>query len=134
MKNAVPLFEVSDPLELMALWRLVSEAKFHENPEDTDIWGSPYVRELSQRISDGILRSHQDSGNESRVRSHKEWVSSLPSNVVLPVVQARLKSDAMQPWWSAMTAVEKAEYAKSCVVPFEPTHEFILSLVSEAER
>lgn len=133
MKNAAPLFEVSDPLELVALWRLVAEAKFHENPEDTDIWGSPYVRQLSQRISDGLLRSYQESGNESRVHLHKEWIASLPSNVVLPVVRARLKSDAMQPHWLAMTAQDKVEYVKACVAPFEPDNEFVVSLISEAE-
>lgn len=133
MKNSAPLFEISDPVELMALWRLVAEAKFHGSPEDTDIWGSPYVRELSQRISDGLLRSYQNSGSESRVRSHREWIASLPSNVVLPVVRAHLKADATKSWWLAMTAQDKVEYVKACVAPFEPDNEFVVTLISEAE-
>lgn len=133
MKSSSPLFEVSDPIELLALWRLVAEAKFHENPEDTDLWGSPYVRALSQRISDALLQSYQDSGNESRVRSHQEWIASLPSNVVLPVVRSRLRSDATQPWWGAMTEEQKIEYVRGCVVPFLTTEEFTKKLISEVE-
>jgi hypothetical protein len=32
-----PLFEVRDEYELLALWRLVAEAKFQSDPDDADL-------------------------------------------------------------------------------------------------
>ena len=127
------LFSVTNPTELLALWRLIAEAKFQANPDDTDLWGSPYVNELSGRVCDALLQQYREKGDEAAIQSHLSWVASLPNNIVLPVVKANLKKDAKATWWQAMSEAEKIAYVGACVLPFQPGREFIGLLISEAE-
>ena len=128
-----PLFSVSDSTELLALWRLVAEAKFQLDPDDADLWGSPYVNALSQRIADALLNSYEMQGDGEAIARHKRWVSSLESNVVLPVVRARLKADAATEWWLKKSLAQKLAYVRECVAPFEASVIFLEGLVREAE-
>ena len=127
------LFSVSDPVELLALWRLVAEAKFQPDPEDTDLWGSPHVHALARRISDALLSAQQAQGNVEAVRAHLRWVASLPNNVALPVIKANLRKDASSQWWSAQSHEQKLAYVEGCVAPFQTDGEFLEGLVREAE-
>ncbi len=127
------LFAVSDPVELLALWRLVAEAKFQPDPDDNDLWGSPHVHALAQRISDALLRVHQEAGDTEAVGAHLRWVASLPNNVVLPVIKAKLRKDASSQWWTARSHEQKLAYVRGCVAPFQPDSEFLEGLVHEAE-
>ncbi len=131
--NMSSLFTVEDPNELLALWRLVAEAKFQSAPDDTDLWGSPYVHALAQRISDALLRSRAAAGKLDAVETHKRWVESLPNNVVLPVIQAKLKIDAETSWWLGATHEQKLAYVRGCVAPFQPSPDFLEGLLRDAE-
>jgi hypothetical protein len=128
-----PLFSVSDSTELLALWRLVAEAKFQPEPDDTDLWGSPQVNALSQRISDALLSSYALKGDDEAIARHHRWVSSLESNIVLPVVQARLKADAATEWWSKYSFAQKISYVRECIAPFKSSPGFAEGLVRDAE-
>lgn len=127
-----PIFEISDPVELLALWRLIAEAKFHENPEDTDLWRSPFVHSLSRKISDAMLESYRLAGKYGDVERHEQWLNSLPDNVVLPAVKAKLKRDAQGRHWP-LTYEAKAAYVEGCIAPFLATNEFIRQMIDDAE-
>ena len=127
------LFVVSNEYELLALWRLVAEAKFQPDPDDTDLWGSPYVHALSKRIDEAILQISKDKGDEKYVQRHLAWRASLESNVVLPVVRKNLKRDVAEAQWKSRTAEEKIVYLRGCVVPFEITDTLAEQLIHEAE-
>jgi hypothetical protein len=131
-ENRKPLFVVSDEYELFALWRLVAEAKFHPEPEDRDLWGSPYVRSLSQRICDALLECAKLKGDENAQR-HLSWRASLESNEVLPVVKKHLRKDAASAQWKRWTLDEKIAYLRGCVVPFEVSSALAEQLIREAE-
>jgi hypothetical protein len=131
-ENRKPLFVVSDEHELLALWRLVAEAKFHPEPEDTDLWGSPYVRSLSQRIDDALLECAKIKGDEKAQR-HLSWRASLETNVVLPVVKKNLKNDAASAQWKTWTMDEKVAHLRGCVAPFEVSFALAEQLIREAE-
>lgn len=128
-----PLFSVEDPTELLALWRLVAEAKFQPDPDDADLWGSPYVHALAQRISDALLLSYETSGEQQAAETHTVWVRSLPNNVVLPIVKAQLKRDAATPWWLRQSHEQKSAYVRRCIAPFEVHSEFLEGLIRDAE-
>jgi hypothetical protein len=128
-----PLFSVSDPAELLALWRLVAEAKFQPDPDDADLWGSPHVNAVSQRISDALLGSYELKGDAEAIARHHRWASSLETNVVLPVVRVRLKADATTEWWSKYSFAQKLAYVEECIAPFKPGSSFLEGLVREAE-
>jgi hypothetical protein len=128
-----PLFEIGDDLELLALWRLVAEAKFQADPDDTDLWRSPIVHRLTTRLAEAMLRSYETKGDVKSAERHRAWIASLPNNVVLPVVKKQLKRDASDEWWKKLTFAEKVSYVRGCVAPFDPRQEFIEELVREAE-
>jgi len=132
MSNA-RLFSVTDPIELLALWRLVAEAKFQAEPDDKDLWSSPYVHALAQRISDSLLQHYKAEGNIQLERSHLQWVASLPNNVVLPVIKAQLRNDASTQWWRKQSYEQKLAYVQGCVAPFQPDAEFLAGLIHDAE-
>jgi hypothetical protein len=125
-----PLFEVRDEYELLALWRLVAEAKFQSDPDDEDLWGSPYVHALSTRIGDALLQCASNKGDAMR---HLQWRASLETNVVLPVVKKNLQRDAANASWRAWTMDEKIAYIRGCVAPFEVSHALADQLIREAE-
>ena len=125
-----PLFEVRDQYELLALWRLVAEAKFQSNPDDADLWGSPYVHVLSTRIGDALLQCASNKGDTMR---HLQWRASLETNVVLPVVRKNLLRDAANASWRAWTKDEKIAYIRGCVAPFEVSDALADQLIREAE-
>lgn len=131
--SKAPLFSITDPVELLTLWRLVAEAKFQPEPDDTDLWSSPYVHALAQRISDSLLRHYQIEGNDQSENAHLQWAASLPNNVVLPVVKAQLRKDASADWWKRQSQEQKIKYVQGCVAPFQPDQEFLKGLIREAE-
>src|SRR4051812_22844997 len=119
------LFTVTDRNELLALSRLVAEAKFQSNPDDAVLWGSPYVHELAKRISEAILNSYRAKGELGLADRHIRWTESLPKNVVLPIVQSNLRRDASRKFWQAMTRDDKVAYVRGCIAPFVATDDFI---------
>lgn len=131
-ENPKPLFVVSDEYELLALWRLVAEAKFHPDPEDTDLWGSPFVHSLSKRIDDALLECAKLKDVE-HARRHLSWRASLESNVVLPVVKKKLKDDAASAQWGSWRMDEKIAYLRGCIAPFEVSSALAEQLIREAE-
>jgi hypothetical protein len=128
-----PLFEIRDEHELLALWRLVAEAKFQSDPDDTDLWGSPYVHSLSKRIGEALLQCTEAKGDALRLERHLQWKASLESNVVLSVVKKNLQRDATQAAWKTWTRDEKVTYLRDCVAPFEVSDALAEQLIHEAE-
>lgn len=131
-ENPKPLFVVSDEYELLALWRLVAEAKFHSDPEDTDLRGSPFVHSLSKRIDDALFECAKLRGLEAAQR-HLSWRDSLESNIVLSAVKKNLKIDAAAVQWKTRTMDEKIAYLRGWVAPFEISSALAEQLIREAE-
>jgi hypothetical protein len=131
--NPSPLFTVEDESELLALWRLVAEAKFAEHPDDKDLWGSPLVNALSKRLGEALREAARKSPTPGETERHDAWVESLRNNVVLAVVKQRLKEDAQSAQWRAFTFVEKAGYVRDCISPFLADDVLVKELIEEAE-
>jgi hypothetical protein len=128
-----PLFSVTDHVELLALWRLIAEAKFQPDPDDSDIWGSPHVHALAQRVADALLSADTSLGGAEAAARHLRWRSSLSDNVVLPIIQRNLKRDAGTTWWRSASLDVKESYVRGCVAPFDPGDAFIHELIRQAE-
>ena len=133
MDTQQPLFAVYDRTELMALWRLIAEAKFHAAPEDTDLWGSSYVHRLAQKVADAMVADYAAQGDKEAVESNLHWRASLPENIVLPVVKAQLKNDTKKSWSREATQERKMAYVQGCIAPFTADEEYIKALIEDAE-
>ena len=133
MSTNVPLFSISEPMELLPLWRLVAEAKFQSEPDDRDLWGSPYVHALSAKIADAMLKSYEAQGDTASIDAHRHWIESLPNNAVLPAIRSKFKLDASTQWWKEFSQQQRLEYVRGCIAPFEVSEEFLKGLVIDAE-
>lgn len=133
MSISTPLFVISDEMELLALWRLVAEAKFAMEPDDRDLWGSPLVSVLSKRLGDALREAARRSSRPGELARVESWAASLRTNVVLPIVQRRLQEDAGSESWARLTHAEKGNYVRDCVAPFCPDAELVEELIRGAE-
>lgn len=133
MEANQPLFAVHDRTELLALWRLIAEAKFSADPDDTDLWGSPYVHKLAQKVADAMFADYVAQGDKEAIDRHRRWCASLPENIVLPVVRAQLKRDVAKGWWKESTEERKIAYVRGCIAPFTADEKYIKELLHEAE-
>ena len=129
-----PLFVVDDPIELLALSRLILDAKFQPELRDRDLWGSPYVSALATRVDEALLNSYGGERKDHLVKNHLEWRASLPQNsFVLAAVRSRLKETAQSSWWQQQSMESKLAYLRGCVAPYQPDDQFLLGLISDAE-
>ena len=128
-----PLFSVTDEHELNALWRLVAEAKFHPEPDDRDLWRSPYVQSLAVRIADAQLELERRRGNAHGVERHLAWRRSLPNNVALDAVRLKLREDSLEPWWKELSHSHKRAYVLARVAPFVVDEAFLDGLIRDVE-
>lgn len=133
MTAPAPLFVVDDEMELLALWRLVAEAKFAESPDDRDLWGSPFVNALSKRLGEGLREAEVRRGAPGGVERHDKWVRSLRENVVLPVIKRRLKEEVQTDRWRKLGPHQKSQFVRECVSPFVADDELVEELIREAE-
>ena len=133
MADQSALFEIHDQNELNALWRLVAEAKFSRDPDDLDLWVSQIVRDLANRVAQGLARSHKRSGDLQGLERHRDWVMSLPNNVVLPDIVFLLQRDARLPFWPALSHSEKQVYVRDRIAPFQVDDEFLDDLINRVE-
>jgi hypothetical protein len=129
--NSAPLFSVTDPYELLALWRLVAEAKFHPAPEDADLWPSPYVESLARRIDEALLEVAKSKGDPAAVERHLAWRESLSNNIALDAIRLKLTKDAHEPWWKALSDPEKKSYILARTAPLVGDDQFLEALILE---
>jgi hypothetical protein len=82
MENALI---VSDYHTLLALHKIIIEAKFPENPSSTEIPGSPFLAQVSNQIVEILIQKEKDLGKESAImwqkwreidENRREWYSA----------------------------------------------------------
>ncbi|CAG1014456.1 hypothetical protein ANAEL_04984 [Anaerolineales bacterium] len=130
MSGASPLFEVFEYGELHALLRVVVAAKFRPVAQDPELWSSPTVHRLTERLRDAILDADRAKHGQATAEL---WYKSLSENELSDIVKENLKRNASEPWWRDMSWEAKEVFVRGCVQPFSVTTEFIRELIREAE-
>lgn len=117
---------VEERFELLALHRVLMEAKFHPDPDSRDIAASPWVSKLAHRVLDALIESESQEAAER----WKAWRRSPESGRFWSVAtrQARGQQD-----WESRSALEKLELAKILLAPFEASEAQLYSFVDEVD-
>ncbi len=119
--------------ELLALSRLISEARFNPNSSDKELWASPVVLAIAERVSAALIAHYEEHSLQQMLDVYQEWQASLPNNEALPLIRAKLARDAQTTWWSQQTKENKLRHIRSCITPFVAPDEFIAQLLTEIE-
>jgi hypothetical protein len=130
---AAPLLELDDHAQVHALLRAIVEAKFHPQPQDPLIWGSPLVAAVAMRVFEATVQSDERLGKHQNAQASREWQRSLMSNALLPVVRSRLRQDAKEEFWRKLSPSERQGYVAQCITPFTADANVLAQLVNEAE-
>lgn len=121
---------ITDYYDLLALYKTMFEAKFHPDPNNCDIAGSPIVSDLLNRVLDELIE--EQSKND--VHSHEKWnnwlkiCNHMPSEkqpkseiTVWEIAIANAKRDSR--FWEDYSNEKLREIAECYLCPFKCTPE-----------
>lgn len=109
---------VSNPMELLALHKAIMEAKFHENPENQDVLGSPLLAAIADQVMDAIINAEDAVGNSSKASSWRTF-RRLSSNTW--IAERVYRQVVRNPNWRAFDDVSRTRYLICALAPFQAT-------------
>ena len=116
-----PQITVHGVHELVALDKVLREAKFSEQPYDSAIAGSPIVAELARRTRAALQQGVPTSGAADEVQpGQREWTISLGT-----ARRARL--------WSDWSQHEKRGYVRDLLSPYDVSDASVDRFINEVE-
>jgi hypothetical protein len=124
---------IDDPDVLSAMLRVIVEAKFHPQPKDTLLWGSPLVSKAALAIFNASVAADESRGRQDVAAASRKWQRSLMDNAILPTVRKRLREDATKEFWKKYSTQEKHAYVLQCISPFLLDPASVAQLANEAE-
>jgi hypothetical protein len=125
------VFQVSDYYELLALHRTVMEAKFHPDPQNMDIPGSPLVARLSERIVETLIEMERDRGNGMKADQWTEWRSHPQAGRFWEVAVQHAKACRD---WADWGQSEKLQFAADALAPFAVEPAELVTFVAEVDQ
>ncbi len=120
-------FLINNYNELMALHRVVMEAKFSLQPNDPGIQGSPLVSMIANQTIESLIEMEVEKEGEAARLKWQEWRKISPDRKEYQFIQAKLKSDAS---WKTWSFDEQAKYVKDLASPLEITDELVGDLLN----
>ena len=133
--------EINDYYGLLNLHKALLEARFHQNPDNQNVAGSPVIAKLHNEVIDKLEqfdeqkekgdvkrdgRIGENTGTWSEWRMLKNQTFYRDRAVANAVNVTYLKSN-----WKSMSDEEKTEIARNYLSPFKATEEELESFVEE---
>lgn len=118
---------ISDYYELLNLHKALLEAKFHDNPDNYYVAGSPYVARLSSKVIDllaiiEIERKGTESWTDWRKLSNQDHYKTRAVNAIIH-----------RGVWEQLSDCEKRETVFNYISPFTCTDVEMASLIREID-
>jgi len=119
------LFEIDDPIKLWALYRAILEAKYHEDPEDKDIFGSPIVADISISVVNALknsgfnLNGQLDWDQMCTADENSEFVEKIKDRIKFVNKERAIEN--------------KKEFIKDAFAPLTVSDELIKSLINDMD-
>ena len=119
-------FEQFDYYDLLNLHKALMEAKFHDNPDNEDIAGSPIIAKIMNEIVDVLsdIDPHANNGDIQRWRklaNHINFEKGIYSKTLVKVSKDKL--------WKNYTKEQKIKATKNYFSPFIATEEEIETFI-----
>ena len=122
---------LEDYYDLLNLHKALMEAKFHDNPENSDVAGSPVIAQIMNNIVDILSKidPHADTNAWKQWRElsrRKKNRDKIWINIIKHASQNNM--------WSAYTKEKKLEMAKNYISPFCATEEDLEDFIAEVDQ
>ena len=111
--------EVKNYYEANALWAVIMEAKFSDEPDKPELQGSPFVSDLAERT----LKIVTELGDQSV----KEWFSNMEvteKSILYSKVQRKVKESHE----NGLSLEETSTYIKEYLRPYTIAHNTLESI------
>ena len=105
---------VSSYYDLLALHRVILEAKFNSNPNDRDISASPIVSKIANDVVSNLIA--HDEGQLEHVERWQTWrrIDSSRKEWTVALQRASERSD-----WDQFSVSEQGNLIRNILAPFE---------------
>lgn len=124
-----PSFQTDDYFELLALHRAIIEAKFHLDPEDRDVPGSPILARISERIVEAIGLMEDRMGKYGGSKGWESWRRNPGTRFWNVAVEyAANFSD-----WHKLNLEQKRKLVTNLMAPFIADDNQISAFLSEVD-
>ena len=114
--------------ELLALHQTLLEAKFHAEPDNSDVAGSPIVAGIANRVYDALVRLEEVRGNASKSEQWTKWRQVENKKWIVE----RVRDYAIKnPHWEKWDNSVRIDYLRCAISPFEIGEDRLHSLLDE---
>ncbi|MDR6724830.1 hypothetical protein J2W91_003316 [Paenibacillus amylolyticus] len=122
---------VEEETELLALHRVIFEAKFNLSPSDIDIQASPYTAELAQRVLRTIVKV-QSATDMNKIERWSNWLEHKKEWIWERCLSYMLK---IQPsHWIRMDYSKKCDYVQWLFSPYDLLEVDVERFIGEVEK
>ncbi len=124
MKNKII---ISDYAELLSLHKALMEAKFHVDPENLYIAGSPLIANICSRVVKALIEIEAQK-DPSKRESWEKWLNLQNHNWIW---SRTIQYARNNPEWKSFNNNEKEDYVKCLLSPFKFTKNDIQRFIEE---
>lgn len=128
------LFEVDDGSEVNALLKTLLEAKFHPDPQRSELQGSPLVARLCERAVVAYAAAQEagkiPGGGGGGQKTLDFYLGPTPE-LVLAVVRTRIAEAAARDWWRGSDRNARQDYIRILLSPFVADESLLDRLLEE---
>lgn len=128
--NEQPLV-VAEYAELMALHKALLEAKFHPNPENAYISGSPHVARIADATELSLIALIRDNQGNEKAEEWEAWLDLTNQRWVLDRVVKHMRVHRQWEIWDLATLYD---YVRCMVSPFRCSMEHIEEIIELVRR
>lgn len=123
--------ELSDYYDLLNLHKALMEAKFHENPDNNDVAGSPIIAIIMNEIVDILTdvdphASNEDWENWRRLGNHIDYEKGIYSKTINKIYKDKLCKE--------YSKEQKIIAVKNYFSPFIATEEEIEKIIQTVDN
>ena len=126
------MFSISESPDVNAMFRVVLEAKFHENPEDDDIPASALVAALAIELRNCLRAKEVEREGMAAERRWEEWLAITATRREWRCAMAYAAGHWKE--WPSWTEDAKEVAVRQLLSPFEVSPETIAAFRQDLER
>ena len=124
--------EIRNYPELLALHRVILEAKFSLTIRDGDIAASTLIASLAERIIEKIINVEIEQGDAEAQAKWDNWRRINPSRYEWKVALQHIRES--REYWDRLNSEERRSYVKLVLSPFQPTPGIMDEFVRQVEQ
>ena len=123
--------ELKDKWELLALHKIIFEAKYSESPDNLDVQGSPLAKDIYEKVFSLLIEQCKSEGDLLKVEQWHAWRKLENHPDRLENLKTRLRAIHFSSW-VPLNRKDKVDYIECLVSPLLPNAESTEELISYA--